>query len=120
MVPLEDKYLVLDLMEDMALPVLVVARSGLGTINHTLLTINACRSRDLQVVGVIMNGYQADKATLAEETNPRVIAELGQVNILTVIPYDKESSVEKGRLGDDAYAATGLVNWVELLSKKAK
>ncbi len=116
MVPISRDYLVLDMMEDLKLPVIIVARPGLGTINHTLLTINACRSRGLEVVGIIINGYQPYKATLAEETNPRVIAEVARSNILTVIPYDKKTSIEKGRLGEETYAAIALVNWVDLLS----
>ncbi|MBI5523799.1 MAG: dethiobiotin synthase [Desulfarculus sp.] len=56
MVPLTSRLILLDLMVDLELPVLVVARPGLGTINHTLLTIGAVRDRGLKVVGFIFSG----------------------------------------------------------------
>ena len=56
LVPLTDTHLMTDLIARLALPVLVVARSTLGTINHTLLTLEALRARRLTVAGVILNG----------------------------------------------------------------
>lgn len=56
MVPINEAALMVDLMERLALPVLVVARSGLGTINHTLMTLEVLRRRRLPVLGVVMNG----------------------------------------------------------------
>jgi dethiobiotin synthetase len=113
MVPIMRDYLVLDLMVDMALPVIVVASSRLGTINHTLLTVEACRGRKLKVAGVVVNNYRTDEASLAEETNPRVISEVGGVGVLTVIPYDISTCVGKGQLGSQVLSAAGLVNWAD-------
>ncbi|MFZ5585771.1 MAG: dethiobiotin synthase [Thermodesulfobacteriota bacterium] len=56
MVPLTTRLILLDLMVDLDLPVLVAARPGLGTINHTLLTIGAVRDRGLKVVGFVFSG----------------------------------------------------------------
>ena len=56
MVPVNDREKMIDLMVLLALPVAVVARSTLGTINHTLLTLAALRSRGLHVDGVIVVG----------------------------------------------------------------
>ncbi len=56
LVPLNETELMVDLMTHLGLPVLVVARSGLGTINHTLLTLEALRRRQLPIAGVILNG----------------------------------------------------------------
>ena len=114
MVPISNDYMVLDLMADMQLPVVIVASAELGTINHTLLTLKVCRERGLTVAGVVINSYQADGASVAEETNPRVIAEIAKVTILTVIPWDKNTCLEKGQLGSDARAAAGQVNWAGL------
>ncbi len=111
MVPLEGDYMVLDMMCDMDLPVLVVSQNKLGTINQTLLTIEACRGRGLNVIGVVFNAYETDGADKAQESNARVIEELSGVKVLTVIPYDQSSCVEKGKLSDDVKAAAGLVNW---------
>ena len=115
MVPITKKYLVIDLMEEMALPVIIVAWSRLGTINHTLLTIETCKNRGLKVIGVVMNGYQAEGSDLAAETNMRVINEVTKVKILTVIPFDKNTCVEKGKIGEEVQAAVDMVKWQELL-----
>jgi dethiobiotin synthase len=56
LVPLNDRTLLIDLIERIGLPVLIVARSGLGTINHTLLTISALEKRDIAIGGVVMVG----------------------------------------------------------------
>jgi dethiobiotin synthetase len=56
LVPLNDKARVIDLIEDLHLPVILVARSTLGTINHTLLSLEALRRRGLTVAGVVMSG----------------------------------------------------------------
>ena len=115
LVPISPDYMLADLAAEMALPVVIVARSTLGTINHTLLTIEAFKSRSVRVAGIVVNGYPADGSTLAEETNPRVIAEISGKNVLTVIPYDNGSCVETGQLGEDVLTAAGLVNWLEVI-----
>lgn len=56
LVPINDSQFMTDLMLALALPVVVVARSTLGTINHTLLSLEALRARSLQVAGVVMVG----------------------------------------------------------------
>ena len=115
MVPIQKDYLVLDLMVDLALPVLIVARSGLGTINHTLLTLEACRKRKLKVLGIVINRYHPDSSDVAEETNPRVIAAAGKVPVVAILPDDKETDLQSGRLGPDVITAAGLTNWDELI-----
>ena len=115
MVPICQDYLVVDLMRDMALPVIVVASSRLGTINHTLLTISTCRNNNLSVIGVVINNYVTDRATIAEEMNPRIIAEVGDIRVLTIIPYDKSTCVEKGVLGSQVMGAARLCDWADHL-----
>ncbi len=56
MVPLNDDKFVIDLIKQFNLPAILVCRSGLGTINHTLLSLEAMRVRDIKVAGLIMNG----------------------------------------------------------------
>jgi dethiobiotin synthetase len=56
LVPLNGKHMMTDLFIQTGLPVVLVSRSGLGTINHTLLTIEALRSRNIKLLGVVMNG----------------------------------------------------------------
>lgn len=79
LVPLNDKDLMADLMGWLGLPVVVVARSGLGTINHTLLTLAELRRRDLTVLGVILNGPE-------NVDNHAAIEHFGAVPVLASIP----------------------------------
>ncbi len=79
LVPLTTEgYLLADLLEAMSLPCLLVASTTLGTINHTLLTLEALRSRDLQLVGVVLNGPRNRENRLA-------IEEFGSVHIVSEI-----------------------------------
>lgn len=87
MVPVYKKYLFLDLAEDLNLPVVIVARPGLGTINHTLLTIEAIRQRGLSVPGVILSYAEKCRKGMSEKTNPEVMEKLGGVPVLGVVPH---------------------------------
>jgi dethiobiotin synthetase len=100
MVPIDDKTFVADLAFEFGLPVIVVARAGLGTINHTLLTVEAVRQRGLTVAGVVLNNYVADRATLAEETNPETVAKYTGLPLPTVVPFDKQTDPLQGRIGE--------------------
>ena len=79
LVPLNERELMIDLMTVLGLPVVVVARSGLGTINHTLLTVEALRARALSVVGVVMVGPVNTDNRIAIET-------LGRVTVVGELP----------------------------------
>ena len=98
MVPLKDDYLIRDLIVDMDIPLIIVARPGLGTLNHTLLTIETARKSGLEVEGVVINGLKKDEAGLSEEHNPETIARVGQVKTLGILPFMPEVDVESGRL----------------------
>ena len=82
MVPLTLKRSYLDLASELRLPILVVARPGLGTINHTLLTIMALRSRRLPIAGIVINHRSKKRPGLAERTGPPVIERLSGVSII--------------------------------------
>lgn len=79
LVPLNDKELMIDLMARLALPVVVVARTELGTINHTLLTLSALRERALTIAGVVMSGR-------ANAENRAAIEHYGRVKVLGELP----------------------------------
>ncbi|MBI3333441.1 MAG: adenosylmethionine--8-amino-7-oxononanoate transaminase [Candidatus Omnitrophica bacterium] len=85
LVPLDAEATVADLARRLRLPLLIVARAGLGTINQTLLTLEAARSAGLEVLGVVLN-RRPPRPSLAERTNPQVIESRGKVPILGVIP----------------------------------
>jgi dethiobiotin synthase len=78
LVPINDSQLMADLIVQLGLPVVVAARSVLGTINHTLLTLEALRGRSLDVAGVVMVGPREPEHRLAIERYGRV-AVLGEM-----------------------------------------
>jgi dethiobiotin synthetase len=81
-VPLADGHEVIDLIDDLALPAVVVCRSGLGTLNHTTLTVRALRNRKIPVAGVVLNRYKGE--TVAERTNPDVIEAMTGCSVWTL------------------------------------
>lgn len=87
--PLWQDYLLVDLMVELALPVIVVTRPNLGTINHTVLTVDYARRRGLQVVGIIINGWNEGEVGILERSNEEYIARLTGVPILGKFPYSK-------------------------------
>ncbi len=89
-------FLVLDMIRWLALPLLVVARAGLGTINHTVLTVKAAQHAGIAVPGVVLNRYPA-KPRLAEQTNPGVIESLTGVPILGLVPEVTEIDSQTGK-----------------------
>ncbi|MDD5594076.1 MAG: dethiobiotin synthase [Candidatus Margulisbacteria bacterium] len=84
-VPITEKYCVADLIHDLGLPAVVVARAGLGTINHTLLTIGALIDCHVEVMGVIMNGFTGKDRS--EKTNAEVIEKLSGVPVLEKLKW---------------------------------
>lgn len=86
MVPLDGKRYVSDLAAELGLPVVIVARAGLGTVNHTLLTVEHARAKNLEVAGVILNGRGA-RANHAEKTNPDLIEQYAGVPVLGVVRH---------------------------------
>ena len=79
LVPLNESLLMADLMVRLGLPVLVAAHTGLGTINHTLLTLEALRARGLAIRGVVLSGEP-------NAANREAIARFGRVTILADLP----------------------------------
>jgi dethiobiotin synthetase len=87
MVPLTKEDTFLDLAQAMRLPVLIVARPGLGTINHTLLTIAALRARRIPIAGIVINYAGEQVKGIAERTNPITIEKVSGVRVLTSVSY---------------------------------
>jgi dethiobiotin synthetase len=97
LVPLNPRDLQIDLFANLHLPALIVSRSGLGTINHTLLTIEALRHRAIAVAGVVMVG-------LPDRENRAAIEQYGRVSVLGEMPALDPMTPD--RLGD--WAGRGL------------
>jgi len=85
LVPLTDDYSVCDLAVDLGLPVIVAARPGLGTINHTLLTLAAARAAGLDVRAVVLTPWPADPDEVPR-SNRQTIARLGAIDVHTLAP----------------------------------
>ncbi|KDE20986.1 dethiobiotin synthase [Acetobacter aceti 1023] len=83
MVPATPDLMMIDLAQRWGLPVVLVARSGLGTLNHTLLSLEALRARQIAVAGVVLSGP-------LNAENRATIAEKGQVRILAEVPFCAE------------------------------
>lgn len=86
MVPLAGGLLVADLVRELELPLLVVARPDLGTINHTVLTCFCAQQMGLSVAGVIVNNYP-DAPGLAEQSAPHHIGSLCGAPVLGIWPH---------------------------------
>jgi dethiobiotin synthetase len=113
MTPMDRKHTFLDVAEWLKLPVVVVARPSLGTLNHTLLTWSALRHRGLKGSGVIVNRYPPETPPLAEETNPLAMEKYGKIPVLCLVP---DSTAPIGRtIPPDILAAIGSVDWNDKL-----
>lgn len=87
LVPINEDYFILDLIAAWKIPVLLVARSGLGTINHTLLSLNLLRQKGLEILGVVMNGPK-------NEANKEAIIHFGKV-LAFELEYQNEIAPKK-------------------------
>ncbi len=87
LVPLAGDYLVRDLAVDLGLPLVIAARPGLGTISHTLLTLESARAAGLEVRAVVLTPWP-ERPSEVETSNRETIATLGRVEIFTLPPLD--------------------------------
>lgn len=88
----EEAFILLeDIIKSLDLDILVVARAGLGTINHTVLTVKYIQSQGLVVKGIILNGYE--EGNTLHEDNKRMIEALTGVEVIAVIPSATEGNV---------------------------
>ena len=83
MVPLNRNWLQIDQLKVWGAPIILVARTGLGTLNHTLLSLEALRTRNIHVLGIVLNGPQ-------HNDNPKTIEQFGDTKILASLPIFDE------------------------------
>lgn len=95
MVPVAENLLNRDLIKIMALPLIIVARLSLGTINHTLLTVHQALSSGINVTGIILNQMSPEHGK-AEETNPDVLRRFSPVPIIGQLPFIPEEKRTDG------------------------
>jgi dethiobiotin synthetase len=87
LVPLARRYLVRDFAVELGLPVVIAASPGLGTINHTLLTIEAARAAGLRIAAVVLTPWP-DTPNQIEESNRETVASLGEVEVQALRQID--------------------------------
>lgn len=86
-VPITRDYGVVDLMRDLGLPVVVVARYPLGTLNHTLMTLDTLKQNGIPVRGVVFNRTGPETPDAIEQDQPQLIEELSGTQVLGEFPY---------------------------------
>lgn len=119
MVPLTNHVDLLDLILLLDLPVLLVARSGLGTLNHTLLTLRYGSEHQVRFISVVLNQVSSKK-NLADETNPGILAERIDIPLIGPFPYFKktgrqEKDIERSKnlLVKNVLMKKMILNWVQ-------
>lgn len=90
LVPLLENFFVIDLIPLLGAETVLVSRSGLGAINHSLLSLEALRSRGIEPLGVLFNRLSAGPMSVPEKTNPDVVARIGRTRSLGVFPHMKK------------------------------
>lgn len=125
MVPLSGGLLMADLALQTGLPLLVVCRPGLGTINHTLLTLFAARAMEIPLAGFIINGMPQDPDA-AESSAPHTLASLASADLLGVLNRVQGDDRQKVEALTEEIAALPTLPWLlanlglsEKLQKKA-
>lgn len=99
LVPLRDTYLVRDFALMLGLPLIVAARPGLGTINHTLLTIEAARSVGLEVRAVVVTPWPEHPSAM-QRSNVETIARLGEVEVVPLARAEHATPDALARVGE--------------------
>jgi dethiobiotin synthetase len=96
MVPIKSGYFVIDMIKEMKLPALIVCRASLGTLNHALLTVRACKEYNLEIAGIVVNGVRDDN--LIEKMVGDLVNEITKIFVIGSIPYveniDQEDVIE--------------------------
>ena len=109
MVPLQRNLLLADLLARLQVKTLVVARSGLGTLNHTLLSLEALRSREIPVLGVVFSDAEEQENESLVQDNMRAIEEIGMVRVFGRLL--RQQNAEKSR---SSFRPIGQAIWDQL------
>ena len=78
------------------------------------MTIDCVRAAEVKIAGVLINGYNATEATVAENTAEQLITQCTGANILTVVPFDETVNIEEQYLGDLALDSLTDCDWEKL------
>jgi adenosylmethionine-8-amino-7-oxononanoate aminotransferase len=100
LVPITEDYFVSDLILELDIPVIIVSRPELGTINHTLLTAKHAKESGMDIIGIIFNETKKRRKGLAEKTNPSIIEKLSGVPILGTLSYISSLNIKNRKTGE--------------------
>jgi dethiobiotin synthetase len=114
LVPVAEGVLLPELIKLLELPLILVARSSLGTINHILLSLFYCQEEGLEVKGVIMSESTPD-ADPSEKSNAQVVAQFSGVPVLGSLPYLRDYAGVKGNRAFLAQIFTEHIDMEKLL-----
>jgi len=120
LVPILDHFSVADLIALLNVPIIIVSRAALGTINHTLLTIEAAQRRNLNILGIVYNAISDTTHDIAAQTSPEIITRLTQIPTLGTLPYDPQVDTDQGKLGHLPQNIAQHINISSLVSQLKK
>ena len=113
LVPLRHELLLADLLGQLQPWTLLVARSGLGTINHTLLSIEAMHSRRIPVLGVVFSDAEQDENKTIVVENQKIVQEIGKVKVFGRLPRESDPAIAR-----EEFRPTGQAIFDQLQEKK--
>jgi len=113
-VPLTLEFDLLDLAIELDLGVVIVSRPDLGTINHTLMTIDCVRAAKLRILGVVINRFDATRASVAEATAGEVISQCSGVPLLATVPAEEEVEPAEPNIPDMVLRCLAECDWARL------
>lgn len=94
MVPITEVAMVVDLIEELDIPVIIVSLNKLGVLNHTLLTVEAIKNRSLELKGLVMNNQTIDPLDRSQDSNLQVLKRILQMPVIGEVYRLKELSKE--------------------------
>jgi dethiobiotin synthetase len=95
MTPITKNFFVADMIKGMNIEAIIVTRATIGTLNHTVMTCNACKDYGIKIRGIIINNFD-EKGTPAEKNSPVTLYELTNIPILGTIPFIRDlNNLEK-------------------------
>lgn len=100
LVPVWKDLLFIDIIKKLSVPVIIVARIGLGTINHTLLTARYALEHGIKIIGIIFNNTNSKEDGIAERANPDIIKRLCNIPILGILPFIDNLNTEEVKSGN--------------------
>ncbi|MDF1744593.1 MAG: dethiobiotin synthase [Gimesia sp.] len=107
--PLTENLLVADFAAALKYPILIVARAGLGTINHSLLTIEVLQKRGLPIAGLILNDVDSERSDESRTSNAAQIQQWTTVPVLSFVPFEWRSNLLH-------YQTEDRIDWCQLSS----